>query len=105
MEVKTTFVGKRNPFTGNTLKGHEPAAMYIDNQPMPKGKVVTSKYEPLFMKLKVGQCIVVDKDKTDAVGQALRGYLKKYNLRGKVKCFSSGFLDGKGRVYRMENTK
>jgi hypothetical protein len=59
MTIKTKFANK-NPFTGARVHAFDPAEIVIQKNPsIPAQKIVPSKYDPVFSKVEIGQCMIV----------------------------------------------
>lgn len=104
MDVKTKFADGVNPFTGMKDGEFDPRLMVINKQkPMPKRRPAgRGKYDDMFDKLNIGDSVTVPAEAADKVWQALSGYLKRYNKRGKVKRMPNDPKPGFSTIYRIE---
>ena len=105
MKPKTTFAGKTNPFTGVSTVTNSvfmnPATLKISDDEIPSGRVSTAnKYEPVFGKMKWGQCVICQPVDVGKVAGAMRKYLSR-GKGGKVRSVSRYPLDRLGRVWMM----
>ena len=117
--IRTTFANGINPFTGLRQKyglpTHPKTAMKkttkiapvdvskleICDDPLPSHRALPDhKYDPIFDKLKYGQCVKTEVGRADKVAQALRTYLKRKQKSGAVKAMSD-YGDGQGRVWLL----
>ena len=104
--TKTTFAGKKNPFTGQPLKPIrqiDPSALKISADPVVEGRArIVSKFEDVFMKLKPGQCLICEPEQAPKLNSALRKWLDNKGLTSvKTKAMTRYPADGKGRVWRL----
>lgn len=108
-QVRTTFVGGINPFKlkASTMATRKPAAavdlakLRIADDPLPQGRLSgRNKYAEVFRKLKLGQCIVCDKDDADRIAAGLRKWMADEKIVGLVK-LTRDYGDGKGRVWML----
>lgn len=76
----------------------------IAHDPIIKRAVAQSKYDDLFRKLSHGQCIVCEPSQANALANMLRTYVKRNNVKGKVKS-TERYTDGKGRVWLMHEVR
>lgn len=75
--LKTKFVGKVNPFTGEPKRKTVAAVgIRITDDPLPTRKPYPSKYEALFANLRPGKSLRVPTPNVNSVAQGLRKWLK-----------------------------
>lgn len=95
---------KKTPTTtGNRIDATE---LEIASDPLPTVRLVTNKYWPTFVKLKVGQNIRCKPADVQAIAQALRKYIDVHKVTAKGKptrvLTQSNAPDGIGRVWLVE---
>ncbi len=114
--MNTAFVNRRNPWTGqHVTKTNKPIspAQHIDlgdlsicSDPIPEHrKLVGSKYDELFAKLKPGEAIKCPPGAAPArIATSLRKYLERNKIAADIRtCADYG--DGKGRVWLLNKPK
>ena len=119
--MATTFVNGVNPWTqvkqptekrpmktktivtGNRV---DPTDLEIASDPLPTVRLVTNKYWPVFVKMKVGQNIRCKPADVQPIAQALRKYIEVHKVSAKGKparvLTQSNAPDGIGRVWLVE---
>lgn len=93
------------PFTGLVKKTEsqfsDPDMMKVEHgTPLPKYRTVVGKYDALFSQLKVGSCVVCEKNERHRVAGALRKFIKHKNLPNKV--IAMNCEDGHARVWMVK---
>lgn len=97
----TKFAGNVNPFTGHKLTDMN---IEICNDPFVIRKTTGSIYDELFDKLKIGQCLKCKADDVDKTVSALRTYVKRKQLKAKVKSTEMYTnVEPKGRIWLLPN--
>ena len=79
----------------------DPEKLEITNDPVVSRYSGPGKYDDIFRRLTIGQCIKCEPQWADKLGQALRTYLAKNNRPGRVKTSRNYEKDGKGRVWLL----
>ena len=105
MKPATKFIGRKNPFTGESTVLEtvymNPQELKISDDEMPAGRVsIANKYEPIFGKMKYGQCVICQPVDVGKVAGAMRKYLSK-GKGGKVRTVRHYPFDRLGRVWMM----
>ena len=120
MNPTTTFAGKTNPFTGERVKARPSrsrktdaviltSSLEIRSDPVPPTRPsIGFKYEPVFSKLRPGQCVRCKTSEVGTVSGSLKKYLKMKNKPGMVKA-TTRYVDptngeedkGYGRVWLL----
>lgn len=105
--AQTTFVGKKNPFTGAVLKpinNVDPSKLTIANDPLPAHRSSVNKYAEIIAKLKPGQCIKCPSSQVEQVANALR---KHYGGKegGYMVRLTKDYGDGFGRVWLLKTLR
>lgn len=100
---QTTYAGK-NPFGGPLTKPQhviDPSELAIANDPPPSKRYTQRKLDPIFAKLKPGQCLKCPSGVASNVGTQLRKFVKRRGLPGRVLVTSHYEADGMGRVWLL----
>ena len=98
----TKFAKGRSPFTGEKVGEVDVKSLVIVDDPLPDRKRAPKfKYDEVFKKMKVGQAIKCKTIEVAKVDQALRGYLKRHEVAGRVKS-TKDYGDGLGRVWLLK---
>lgn len=98
--ARTTFSGT-NPFTGAKVKPvhfTDVSSITICSDPVISRRIIKSKFNDLFDRLKCGQCLKVKPIDAPKVANAMRDWIKAGNRGGKVSHVSD-YGDGMGRVW------
>src|SRR5690606_23849269 len=85
-----------------------PDDLEISDDPMPAKRQAPSQYDAIFSQLKVGQCVKVEPDRVDTIGNALRSWIrrnKKKNVMVKSVRAYKGCKEKLGRVWLIERPK
>lgn len=100
MTVVTKF-HKRNPFSGespNPVKHVDPKTLRISTDECPSSRTSKYKYDEVFSKLKVGQCVVCEWNEVGRISAAMRSWIKRHDRDNTVKSnsyFSSAAPTGR----------
>lgn len=117
--MATAFVNNINPWTQQSTKKPamptkktttsnriDPNELQIASDPLPTVRLVTNKYWPTFVKLKVGQNIRCKPSDVQPIAQALRKYIDTHKVNAKGRparvLTQSNAPDGIGRVWLVE---
>jgi hypothetical protein len=102
--IKTKFVRRQNPFTGeSTLRKIEPADITVSNDPLPGRRIQSYKYDDTFNAMTPGQCIVCPPEATGTLGNAMRHWIERQGRQDEL-CVRSVRRypgDGNGRVWLL----
>lgn len=99
--AKTKFAKGRNPFTGEKDNEIDIKSLVIVDDPLPDRKRAPKfKYDEVFKRMKFGQAIKCKPSEVGKVDQALRGYLRRHNVDGRVKS-TKDYGDGLARVWLL----
>ena len=94
---------KKNPVDGQKRRS-APDELVICNDPLPERRIQSTKYDEVFNKLKVGQCIKCKPHEANRLASALKKWLTVRNRSDEVKsCTNYG--DGMGRVFLVEGVE
>lgn len=98
--MKTSFAGK-NPFKEKKAVSFvDINSLVIGNDPhQPVRARTEKKYEPLFEKMKPGQCIVCKPEDAGKIAHAMTQWIKATKFNGVARSTSKYETDGKGRVW------
>lgn len=80
----------------------------ICDDPIPKKRPSVSQYDPVFDKMKVGQCIKADPERVNTVAAAMRNWIrrnKRKTLAVKSLRLYPGCKEKLGRVWLIEKPK
>jgi len=95
MVIQTKFAGK-NPFK-KIPDLVDLSTVRVTND-KPKRKVQSGKYDELFGTLQLGKTLSCKSEDTDRLAQALRNYVKKFDLPWRVKS-ATYYTKTTGRVF------
>lgn len=106
MNIKTKFANGVHPVTKErTTKKATPVdieALVICTDPLPSARALpTHKYDALFEKLKVGECIKCKTQETSSIAAALNKWLDGRDMKNVVKSCTRYEADGLGRVWLL----
>lgn len=74
----------------------------IDNTPFPASRLVASKYDETFAKMRPGQCVKVTTDSVGRVANSMRKWLEKNGKQDACRVRTARKMpDGFGRVWMM----
>jgi len=99
--IKTSFVGK-NPFKEQRPPVDVSAIRVTTDKPKNR-RPTNFKYEALFEQLEVGKSLACLPRDCDKVGQALRDYIRRNELKWTVKV-QSNYTKATGRVFVLAKT-
>jgi hypothetical protein len=93
--------------TRNPWPGQDVSDLKITTDPIPeKRSRVVSKYESLFSRMKVGQCIVCDSKSAPNIAYSLNKWVRKNKGEGYGSKFVARYpSDNRGRVWLIERSK
>lgn len=99
--IKTSFAGK-NPFKAQYVPIDVSTIKITTDKPK-KRKPTKSRYEGLFSQLDVGKSLACLPRDCDKIGQALRDYIRRNELKWTVKV-QSNYSKTTGRVFVLART-
>lgn len=99
--IKTSFAGK-NPFKAQYFP-IDLATIKVTNDKPKKRKAPNSRYQDVFAQLDVGKSLSCLPGDCDKIGQALRDYIRRNELKWTVKV-QSNYSKTTGRVFVLART-